>query len=85
MEEALKGRCRFLTKRSNCNINLLKAMLLTCCALHNLWEDRGHGFEKAWDVCEPMQPEPCVAVPQAAQEDGIDIWDAVMQYLIPSI
>lgn len=80
----LKGRWRFLVKRNSCDINLLKSMLLTCCALHNLCEDRGDGFESSWDVCEPMPPEPCVAVPQAAQEDGRDIRDALMQYLVPS-
>lgn len=87
VEEAfgrLKGRWRFLVKRNICDINLLKSMLLTCCALHNLCEDRGDGFESSWDVCEPMPPEPCVAVPQAAQEDGRDIRDALMQYLVPS-
>uniref|UniRef100_A0A3Q2ZAZ9 DDE Tnp4 domain-containing protein n=1 Tax=Kryptolebias marmoratus TaxID=37003 RepID=A0A3Q2ZAZ9_KRYMA len=37
----LKGRWRCLLKRNDCDINLVKFMVLTCCALHNLCE--GHG------------------------------------------
>lgn len=56
----LKGRWRCLLKRNDCDVSLVKSMVLTCCALHNLCERHGEEYDGEWDVAaavtEPAEP-----------------------------
>ncbi len=74
-----KGRWRCLMKRNDCAVNLVKSMVLTCCALHNLCESHGEVYENAWDL--PPAAETVVAVPRAAEEEGRDVRAGLMRYL----
>uniref|UniRef100_A0A1A8U6R9 Zgc:113227 n=1 Tax=Nothobranchius furzeri TaxID=105023 RepID=A0A1A8U6R9_NOTFU len=40
----LKGRWRCLLKRNDCDVSLVRSMILTCCALHNLCESHGENY-----------------------------------------
>ncbi len=55
-------------KRNDYAVSLVKSMVLTCCALHNLCESHGEVYENAWDL--PPAAETVVVVPQAAEEEG---------------
>lgn len=46
----LKGRWRFLQKRNECDIDLFRMMVTTCCALHNLCECHGEVYNHTWDI-----------------------------------
>ncbi|KAM9376849.1 uncharacterized protein KZ484_009302 [Pholidichthys leucotaenia] len=74
----LKGRWRCLLKRNDCDIELVKSMVLTCCALHNLCESHEEAFDTTSDEAAD---EPVVAAAEEAEEQGGDIRDVVMQYL----
>lgn len=78
----LKGRWRCPLKRNDCDTQLVKSMVLTCCALHNLCEDHGETYETSWDVPEAAATaaqEPAVA--HGVEEGGNHVRDALMQYL----
>ncbi|KAG1968277.1 protein ALP1-like [Pimephales promelas] len=75
----LKGRWRCLMKRNDCAVDLVKSMVLTCCALHNLCESHGEAYESAWDP--PSAAEPVLALPQPVEEEGRDVREALMRYL----
>jgi len=74
----LKGRWRCLMKRNDCDVKLVKSMVLTCCALHNLCESHGETYDDGWDA---PAAEPGVAVAQGAEEEGRDIREGLMRYL----
>jgi len=40
----LKGRYRCLLKRNDCAVEVVKSIVLTCCALHNLCENHGEAY-----------------------------------------
>lgn len=42
----LKGRWHHLLKRNDCNLELVKKMVLTCCVLHNICEEHGDSFSE---------------------------------------
>ncbi|XP_077089883.1 uncharacterized protein LOC143741409 [Siphateles boraxobius] len=75
----LKGIWRCLMKRNDCSVDLVKSMVLTCCALHNLCESHGESYESAWDP--PSAAEPVLALPQPVEEEGRDVREALMRYL----
>ncbi|XDV29347.1 hypothetical protein PO909_032484, partial [Leuciscus waleckii] len=75
----LKGRWRCLMKRNDCAVDLVKSMVLTCCALHNLCESHGEAYESAWDP--PSAAEPVLALAQPVEEEGRDVREALMRYL----
>uniref|UniRef100_A0A3Q1AUI2 DDE Tnp4 domain-containing protein n=1 Tax=Amphiprion ocellaris TaxID=80972 RepID=A0A3Q1AUI2_AMPOC len=80
----LKGRWRCLLKRNDYDTQLVKSMVLTCCALHNLCEDQGETYETSWDVPEAAAAaahEPAVAVSHSVEEGGRHVRDALVQYL----
>lgn len=77
----LKGRWHCLLKRNDCDTQLVKSMVLTCSALHNLCEDHGETYETSWDVPEAAAYKPAVTVAQGVDEEGRDIRDALMKYL----
>ncbi|XP_029965215.1 protein ANTAGONIST OF LIKE HETEROCHROMATIN PROTEIN 1-like [Salarias fasciatus] len=78
----LKGRWRCLLKRNDCNIHLVKEMVLTCCALHNLCERHGAAYEMAWDVPVAAAPQPTGGVWPDAEEDGREVRDGLMRHLM---
>lgn len=75
----LKGRWRCLMKRNDCAVNLVKSMVLTCCALHNLCESHGEAYENSWD--SPSAAEPVAALALAVEEEGKDVREGLMRYL----
>lgn len=75
----LKGRWRCLMKRNDCAVDLVKSMVLTCCALHNLCESHGEAYESAWDP--PSAAEPVLGLAQPVEEEGRDVREALMRYL----
>lgn len=80
----LKGRWRCLLKRNDCDLPLVKSMVVTCCALHNLCESRGEGYESEWDAAAATAVEPGVAVAgeQDVEEEGRDVREGLMRYLL---
>uniref|UniRef100_A0A672HPZ2 DDE Tnp4 domain-containing protein n=1 Tax=Salarias fasciatus TaxID=181472 RepID=A0A672HPZ2_SALFA len=78
----LKGRWRCLSKRNHCDIRLVKSMVLTCCALHNLCETHGAVYEAAWDAPGAAAPEPTGGVLPDAEEAGNEVRDGLMRHLM---
>ncbi|XP_070819612.1 uncharacterized protein [Chaetodon trifascialis] len=79
----LKGRWRCLLKRNDCDVQLVKSMVLTCCALHNLCETHGETFETEWDVpAAATAVEPVVAVDQGVEEEGRDVREGLIRHLL---
>ena len=76
----LKGRWRCLLKRNDCDVQLVKSMVVTCCALHNLCENHGETYENEWDA--PAAVEPVVAVAQGVEEEGRDVREGLMHHLM---
>ncbi|KAM9364221.1 uncharacterized protein KZ484_010498 isoform 2-T4 [Pholidichthys leucotaenia] len=74
----LKGRWRCLLKRNDCDIELVKSMVVTCCALHNLCETHGEAFDTALDAAAD---EVVVSAAELAEDRGGGVRDALMQYL----
>ncbi|KAJ8390024.1 hypothetical protein AAFF_G00111850 [Aldrovandia affinis] len=74
----LKGRWRCLTKRNDCNVDVIKAMVVTCCVLHNLCERNGEAFGEELDVVEMQQPE--YAAPERDEVEGRGMRDALTLY-----
>ena len=69
-------------KRNDCDVNLVKSMVLTCCALHNLCESHGEAYDDEWDApAAAAEPGVAVAVAQGAEEGGTDIREGLMRYL----
>lgn len=66
----LKGRWRCLMKRNDCNINLVRSMVLTCCALHNLCEDHGDICENFLDMSESVMLDTSGAVADSEDNGG---------------
>lgn len=78
----LKGRWHCLLKRNECDVSLVKPMVLTSCALHNLCESHGEENDGEWDVAVPVPvAEPAVAVSQSVEEEGRDVrgFDALLE------
>lgn len=78
----LKGRWRCLLKRNDCDLPLVKSMVVTCCALHNLCETHGERYEEEWDAVAATAVEPGMAVAQEVEEEGRDVRDGLMRYLM---
>ncbi|CAM4570163.1 unnamed protein product [Leuciscus chuanchicus] len=74
----LKGRWRCLMKRNDCDVTIVKSMILSCCALHNLCETHGEDYDNDWDA--PAAAEPVVAVAQGVEEEGRDVREGLMRY-----
>ncbi|XP_077088405.1 uncharacterized protein LOC143740226 [Siphateles boraxobius] len=74
----LKGRWRCLMKRNDCDVTIVKSMILTCCALHNLCESHGEDYDDDWDA--PAAAEPVVPVAQGVEEEGRDVREGLMHY-----
>lgn len=79
----LKGRWRCLMKRNKCDINLVKSMVLACCALHNLCEDHGHVCENLLEMPESVVADTSGVVADAEDNSGKEIRDTLMQYIVP--
>lgn len=65
----LKGRWRCLIKRNDSDVELVKSMVVTCCALHNLCESHGEDYQDEWDA-PVAAAEHVVAHAQGAEEEG---------------
>ncbi|KAK5893978.1 hypothetical protein CesoFtcFv8_010719 [Champsocephalus esox] len=57
---------------------IVKSMVLTCCALHNVCESHGEDYDDGWNA---PAAEPGVAVAQGAEEEGTDIREGLVRYL----
>ncbi|XP_076836809.1 uncharacterized protein LOC143482352 [Brachyhypopomus gauderio] len=78
----LKGRWRCLLKRNDCDIQLVKSMVLVCCALHNLCESYGETYDTTWDVPATAAQQPVAAMAEGVEGcDGRDAHNALMQYI----
>lgn len=76
----LKGRWRCLMKRNDSDIELVKTMVLACCALHNLCEHHGETYETDWD--DPPVAEPAFSIAsQDVEDEGRTVRDALMQHM----
>lgn len=73
----LKGRWRCLLKKNDCDIELIKSMVVACCALHNLCESHGEDYHQDWDV---SAEETIQAIPHDV-EDGREARDGLMRHL----
>ncbi|XP_054606675.1 uncharacterized protein [Nothobranchius furzeri] len=80
----LKGRWQCLLKKNECQVQLVKSTVLTCCALHNLCESNGDIYETLWDeaVAEAVGQQSVVAVPLDVEEGGGHVRDALMKHLL---
>ncbi|XP_054599295.2 uncharacterized protein [Nothobranchius furzeri] len=79
----LKGRWRGLLKRNDCDVSLVRSMILTCCALHNLCESHGEHYDNVWTT-ETECPEPVAAPPPPQNTDvgGRAKRDALLMHLV---
>uniref|UniRef100_A0A8C6NRQ5 DDE Tnp4 domain-containing protein n=1 Tax=Nothobranchius furzeri TaxID=105023 RepID=A0A8C6NRQ5_NOTFU len=80
----LKGRWRCLLKRNDCVVSLVRSMILTCCALHNLCESHGENYDNVWTT-ETEYPEPVAAPPpphNTGDVGGKAKRDALMMHLL---
>lgn len=73
----LKGRWRCLMKRNDCNIELVKDMVLASCVLHNLCEKHCELFDPEWTVAEPQS----FTAPVLDDMPGQDIRNALITYI----
>ncbi|XP_029923749.1 putative nuclease HARBI1 [Myripristis murdjan] len=73
----LKGRWKCLSKRNDCNIEVVKDMVETCCVLHNLCEKNTDAFLPEWKTVD--QPQPLNGKPQRESES--DSWLALQQFM----
>ncbi|XP_061071558.1 uncharacterized protein LOC133105447 [Conger conger] len=75
----LRGRWRCLMKRNDCNVDVIRAMVVTCCVLHNLCEKNGESFTEEPDTQEMQQPAD--ALSSGDDSEGTAVRNALMQYL----
>lgn len=76
----LKGRWRCLMKRNDSDIELVKTMVLACCALHNLCEHNGESYETDWDDLPVTEPTASTESP-GEEDEGRTVRDALVQHL----
>uniref|UniRef100_A0A3P9P2V7 DDE Tnp4 domain-containing protein n=1 Tax=Poecilia reticulata TaxID=8081 RepID=A0A3P9P2V7_POERE len=75
----LKGRWPCLLQKNECDMELAKVMVTTCCALHNLCENHSEIYDNTWDV-SAAEYNPAEAVPRCS--DGrTSVRDALVQLL----
>lgn len=55
-------------ERNDCDVELVRSMVLTCCALHNLCETHVEAYDNGWDASGAA--EHVVALSQGAEEEG---------------
>lgn len=72
----LKGRWQCLSKESKCDISFVKSMVVTCCALHNLCENRGETFNPSWNM--PIDETEPVEADTPERDDGRTVRDGVL-------
>ncbi|XP_061919297.1 uncharacterized protein LOC133660681 [Entelurus aequoreus] len=75
----LRGRWRCLTKRNDSDIEVVKSMVLTCCALHNLCERREEEYRQEWDA-HVTAPAPARTPASDDEEEGEDVRVALMRF-----
>lgn len=81
----LKGRWRCLLKRNDSETKLVKSMVLTCCALHNLCESHGETYVPEWNTpAAATVVEPVAAVAQGVEEEGRDVREGLMRHFLSS-
>lgn len=66
-------------KRNDCDVKLVKSMVLTCCALHNLSGSHGEAFDNEWDASAAAGPE--VALSQGVEQQARDVQEDLVHYL----
>lgn len=77
----LKGRWRCLLKRNDSDTELVKSMVMTCCALHNLCENHGEMYVTEWGTpAAETAVEPVIAVAQGVEEEGRDVREGPMRH-----
>ncbi|XP_030612228.1 protein ANTAGONIST OF LIKE HETEROCHROMATIN PROTEIN 1 [Archocentrus centrarchus] len=76
----LKGRWRCLLKRSNCNLKLTKKMVLACCVLHNICEERGDHFREDLQTMHVNVEPPLQVLPEQGQPEGATVRAVLMDY-----
>uniref|UniRef100_A0A3Q2ZMQ7 DDE Tnp4 domain-containing protein n=1 Tax=Kryptolebias marmoratus TaxID=37003 RepID=A0A3Q2ZMQ7_KRYMA len=76
---------RLTAEQNDCDVELVKSMVLTCCALHNLCESHGESFETYLDQpdAEAAALQPGEGVPRDLDE-GRRVRDALIEYLVNS-
>uniref|UniRef100_A0A3P9P161 DDE Tnp4 domain-containing protein n=1 Tax=Poecilia reticulata TaxID=8081 RepID=A0A3P9P161_POERE len=75
----LKGRWRCLLQKNECDMELAKVIVTTCCALHTICENHGEIYDNTWDV-SAAEYNPAEAVPRCS--DGrTSVRDALVQLL----
>ncbi|XP_077373730.1 uncharacterized protein LOC144016442 [Festucalex cinctus] len=79
----LKGRWRCLTKRNDSDIQVVKSMVLTCCALHNICERRGEEYREQWDTpgATTTTTQDVDEEEEAEEEEGGDVRDELVTFL----
>uniref|UniRef100_A0A3P9P131 DDE Tnp4 domain-containing protein n=1 Tax=Poecilia reticulata TaxID=8081 RepID=A0A3P9P131_POERE len=61
----LKGRWRCLLQKNECDMELAKVIVTTCCALHTICENHGEIYDNTWDV-SAAEYNPAEAVPRCS-------------------
>ncbi|KAL0190360.1 hypothetical protein M9458_013058, partial [Cirrhinus mrigala] len=71
---------RMSSARNDCKLELIKKMVLTCCVLHNICEERGDNFsEDLSSIHVNMQP-PVQALTEHGKPEGTDIRAALLDH-----
>ncbi|XP_049579200.1 uncharacterized protein zgc:113227 [Syngnathus scovelli] len=76
----LKGRWRCLTRRNDSDIQMVKSMVLTCCALHNICERQGEEYRDRWDTPAVTRMQD-VNDEEEEEEEGGHVRDDVVRFL----
>ncbi|XP_052415715.1 uncharacterized protein zgc:113227 isoform X1 [Carassius gibelio] len=74
----LKARWKCLLKRNDCKLELIKKMVLTCCVLHNICEERDPFSEDISAV--HMYTQPPVQALIDHEPEGTDVQTALLDY-----
>ncbi|XP_051918103.1 uncharacterized protein LOC127598335 [Hippocampus zosterae] len=79
----LKGRWRCLTKRNDGDIRVVKSMVLTCCALHNICERHAEEYRDQWDTpaLSEMRDVDDEEDEEQEEEEGGDVRDSLVRFL----
>ncbi|XP_056607514.1 uncharacterized protein zgc:113227 [Triplophysa dalaica] len=78
--ERLKGRWRCLLKRNDCKLEMIKKMVMTCCVLHNICEERGDEFTDDLSAMHVNMQPPLQPLTEQGQPEGTEVQSALLDH-----
>lgn len=78
--ERLKARWRCLLKRNDCKLEMIKKMVMTCCVLHNICEERGDDFKEDLSTIHANMQPPVQPLCEHGQPEGTEVQAALLDH-----